>query len=63
LPKPKVQWYLNNKELTAKEGYKFEGSNLVIPKVLATHLGIFKIVASNSVGSVEHIFELNVIGN
>ena len=58
---------MNDKELTLKDNIKFENkdasSNLIIPKVLPTHLGKFKIVASNSVGTVDHTFELNVLGN
>ena len=61
-PKPKIQWFLNDKELTIKDNVKLEASNLVIAKVLESHLGIIKIVASNSVGSVEHTFNLNVQG-
>lgn len=62
-PKPKIQWFLNDKEITAKDKeYRIEGSNLAISKISSTHLGKFKIVASNSVSSVEHTFELNVIG-
>ena len=62
-PKPKVQWFLNDKEFTAKDTtVKIDACNLSIPKVQSNHLGVFKIKASNSVGSVEHTFELNVIG-
>lgn len=70
LPKAKVQWYLNDKELTAKDTtVKFEvdaqasTSNLILPKVLVSHQGTFKIVASNSVGVAEHSFSLDVNGN
>ena len=41
---------------------KSNACNLVIPKVSSTHLGKFKIVATNSVGSIEHSFDLNVLG-
>lgn len=67
-PKAKISWYLNEKELTLKDNVKFENdaktsaSNLVIPKVLASHLGKFKVKASNTVGEIEHVFELNVLG-
>jgi len=67
-PKAKVSWFLNDKELTIKDNVKIEtdaksnACNLVIPKVSSTHLGKFKIVATNSVGSVEHTFDLNVLG-
>lgn len=69
LPKAKVQWFLNDKELTAKDGVKIEmdaktsGYNLVIAKVMASHLGKYRVKASNTVGQVEHSFELNVLGN
>ena len=68
-PKPKVSWFLNDKELTVKDNVKIEvdaktnACNLVIPKVSSTHLGKIKIVATNSVGSIEHTFDLNVLGN
>lgn len=38
-------------------------SCLVIPKVLHVHEGIFKIVATNSVGTTDHTFELTTMGN
>ena len=67
-PKAKISWFLNEKELTLKDNVKFEidaktsASNLVIPKVLSTHLGKLKVKASNTVGEIEHMFELNVLG-
>ena len=70
LPKAKVSWFLNDKELTIKDkdvklevDAKTNACNLIIPKVSSTHLGKFKIVAVNSVGSIEHTFDLNVLGN
>jgi hypothetical protein len=69
LPKAKVQWFLNDRELTAKDSVKIEvdaktsACNLVIPKILAVHLGKYRVKASNSVGEAEHTFELNVLGN
>jgi len=69
LPKPKLTWLLNGKELTNKDNVKFEtnsanGANvLVIPKILASHMGTFTIKASNSVGEAEHSFDLNTLGN
>ena len=68
LPKAKLSWLLNGKELTAKDNVKFEtdpktASNyLTIPKVNANHLGKFTIKASNAVGENEHSFDLNVLG-
>jgi len=66
-PKAKVAWFLNDRELTAKDGVKFEADaksnacNLVIAKVLAGHLGEFKVKATNTVGTVEHTFNLDVL--
>lgn len=68
LPKPKVSWLLNGKELTNKDNVKFEvdaktGANaLVISKVLASHMGSYTIKASNSVGEAEHTFSLDTLG-
>ncbi len=67
LPKAKIVWLLNGKELTAKDNIKFENdaktsaTNLIIPKILASHLGKYTIRASNSVGEIEHSFDLNII--
>jgi len=66
-PKAKVSWFLNDKELTAKDGVKFEVDaktntcNLVIAKILGSHLGEYKVKAVNTVGSVEHTFKLDVL--
>jgi hypothetical protein len=69
LPKAKISWLLNGKELTLKDNVKFEtdpktsSNNLIIPKInQAVHLGKYTIKASNSVGEVEHIFDLDVLG-
>lgn len=68
LPKPKVSWLLNGKELTNKDNVKFEvdqktsANCLVIPKVLTTHGGQITIRASNTVGEAEHSFKLEVFG-
>ncbi len=68
LPKAKVSWFLNGKELTNKDNVKFEtdaktsANVLVIPKVLASHMGSFTIKASNSVGEIEHVFSLDTLG-
>lgn len=68
LPKPKVTWSLNGKELTNKDNVKFEvdqktsANCLIIPKVLASHLGTITIRASNNVGETEHTFNLDVLG-
>ncbi len=68
LPKPKLVWILNDKELTNKDNVKFETdaktftNSLVIPKISASHLGKYVIKASNNVGEVEHTFNLDVLG-
>ena len=69
MPKAKISWLLNGKELTLKDNVKFEAdpktsaNNLIIPKINQTvHLGKYTIKASNSVGEVEHIFDLDVLG-
>lgn len=68
LPKAKLSWYLNGKELTVKEGVKFEtdaktsANYLVIPKVTASSFGKYTIKASNNVGEIEHSFNLDVLG-
>lgn len=68
MPKAKVSWLLNGKELTNKDGVKFEVNQqtqanvLVIPKVLTSHAGTFTVKATNTVGEVEHTFKLDVFG-
>lgn len=67
LPKAKVTWLLNGKELTNKDNVKVEvdqktsANILTIPKVLATHCGTYTIKASNPVGEVEHTFSLDTL--
>jgi len=68
LPKPKLTWYLNGKELTIKDNIKFEtdakttANILVIPKVSSLHLGSDNIKVSNSVGEIRHTFNMDVLG-
>ena len=68
LPKAKVSWLLNGKELTNNDNVKLEvdqktnANVLVIPKVLAVHCGTYTIKASNSVGEAEHTFNLDTLG-
>lgn len=68
LPKAKISWLLNGKELTNKDNIKFETDTktsanfLVIPKVMASHLGTYTIKVSNNVGETEHSFNLDVLG-
>lgn len=67
LPKPKLTWLLNGKELTNKE-VKFEtdaktsANFMVIPKVTSANFGNYTIKASNSVGEIECSFNLDVLG-
>ncbi len=60
---------LNGKELTVKDGVKFEkdvSSNthvLIIPKLNpAVHAGKISIKATNSVGTIQHDLDVNVYG-
>ena len=68
LPKAKISWFLNEKELTAKDGFKFETNaqtsvnSLVLAKVTSAHFGKYTIKASNSVGEIEHSFNVDVLG-
>jgi hypothetical protein len=67
-PKAKISWLLNGKELTNKDNVKFETdaktstTYLVIPKVTSNNFGKYTIKASNTVGEVEHNFNLDVLG-
>ncbi len=68
MPKAKVTWLLNGKELTNKDNIKIEtdaktsATFLVIPKVMASHIGTYTIKASNNVGEVEHSFGFDALG-
>ena len=68
-PKAKIAWLLNGKELTNKDNVKIETDaktsqvTLVIPKVLASHIGTYTVKASNSVGEIEHNFNMDALGN
>ena len=68
LPKSKIIWYMNGKELTLKDNVKFETDSktsanyLVIPKVQTIHLGLYTIKVLNSVGEIQHSFNLDVLG-
>ena len=54
--------------MTAKDGFKFEinaqtsANSLVLTKVSSAHLGKYTIKASNSVGEIEHSFNVDVLG-
>ncbi len=68
LPKAKITWFLNDKELTIKDNVKFEvdaktnSNSLIIPKVTSSHTGFIRIKAVNSVGEIEEKFKLDVFG-
>jgi hypothetical protein len=68
LPKAKLSWFIGDKELIAKDGFKFETNaqtnvnSLVLNKVLPVHLGKYTIKASNSVGEAEISFSVDVLG-
>ena len=69
LPKAKIDWYQNEKELSGKDGFKIETDlrlgtcNLLISKVnVNAHLGRYTIKAVNTVGTAEHSFELAILG-
>lgn len=68
MPKAKLTWLLNGRELTNKDNIKFEtdaktsATFLVIPKVMASHIGTFTIKASNNVGEIEHTFTFDALG-
>ena len=67
-PKAKVSWIFNQKELSLKDNVKFEtdqktGTNyLIISKANISHSGRYRIIASNLVGSVEHNFNIEILG-
>ncbi len=69
LPKAKISWFINDKELTAKDGFKFETNaqtfvnSLILPKVNASHFGKYTIKASNTVGEIDCNFAVDVLGN
>ena len=69
MPKAKLTWLLNGKEITNKDGVKFETdakttvTSLVIPKVMSSHIGTYTIKASNNVGEIEHSFTFDALGN
>lgn len=67
MPKAKLTWLLNGKELTNKDNVKIEAdaktsaATLVIPKVMPTHIGTYTVKASNTVGEVEHTFTFDAL--
>lgn len=68
MPKAKLTWLLNGKELTAKDNIKFEtdaktsATFMIIPKVMVSHIGTYTIKASNNVGEIEHSFTFDAFG-
>ena len=65
-PKPNIIWILNEKELTIKDGVKIEKDavkdkySLIIPKVMANHIGSFTVKAINEFGTAERICNLTI---
>lgn len=67
-PKPNVNWFINGKELTAKDGVQIEkdvNNNkyaLTIPKANPTaHSGLVTIKATNAIGSAQHELTLSIL--
>lgn len=58
-PAPNVIWYLNEKELTQKDGVKIEKNtsknqySIIFPKVSSTNIGTITVKATNEYGTVE----------
>lgn len=69
LPKAQVSWFYDGRELTLKDGVKFEADqkkpsfHLFIPKVGSQNIGNYTVRAKNSVGQIEHSFTLDIYGN
>lgn len=65
IPKPQVQWLFNDKELTTREGIKYEkdiNNNryaFIIPKVNSS--GVIKLKATNEYGTVEKTCNLELL--
>jgi len=68
MPKAKVIWLFNEKELTNKDNVKLEtdaktsANYLIIPKVTSNHIGSYTVKALNTVGEISHTFNLDVYG-
>ncbi len=66
-PKPVVTWYLNEKELTIKDGVRIEKDiandkySLVIPKTSDKNLGTYTVKATNEFGSSEKKCSLEIL--
>lgn len=64
-PKPNIAWFLNDKELTTKDGARIEKDaskdkyTLVIPKVSPIHIGKITVKATNEYGTIEKTCELD----
>ena len=67
-PKPTINWILNGKELTNKDSVQItkdassDTYTLSIPKLLANHAGILNIKASNTVGTEQIEYNLDILG-
>lgn len=68
-PKPTVSWILNGKELTSRDGVQVTKDinkntyTLTIPKLNSSiHCGKLNIKATNTVGSAQKEYNLNILG-
>ena len=67
LPKAKLSWFTNDKELTTKDNVKFETDlksstySLVVPKVLNSHVGTYVVKALNTIGEKAESFNLELL--
>ena len=68
-PKPTINWILNGKEFTSKDGVQISKDvatdtyTLTIPSINpSVHSGTITIKASNVVGSVQHELILETLG-
>jgi len=68
LPKAKVEWFLNSNEITIKDkNFKFESDirtgtySLIIDKVNVMQIGTYCVKASNTCGTVDHEFKIEVL--
>lgn len=67
-PKPTVNWLMNGKEFTPKDGVQIEKDvnnnkyTLTIPKANpSVHCGVLTIKASNPIGTIQHELNINIL--
>ena len=67
-PKPTINWILNGKEFTNKDGIQIVKDvatntySLTIPNISSSHAGTITCKATNIVSSVQHDFHIEVLG-